>query len=695
MTAVSLDPTNPFAAPSTLPYGLPPFRAIREEHYRPALEAGLAQHRAEVDAIATNDEPATFANTLRALELSGRLLDRVSNVLWALASSDATEFIAELEREYSPKLTAHEDSIMLNAELFERIDAVHQQREEHGLTPEQRQLLEQTHLRFRLAGAGLGPASKQRLAAINERLAQLSTEFQANLLGDTNARAVLVTDAAELDGLGTDERAAAAQAARDAGHSEGWLITLPLYTGHPWLTQLRNRDLRKRIFDASTGRASGGEHDNAPVVLETVRLRAERAQLLGFANHSAETAADSTAGSAEVIAERLALLAPAAVRNAATELAQLQEFADQQQRDAGQPTFELEAHDWAFYAEQVRERDYQLDTAAMRPYFEMQRVLVDGVFAAANLVYGLTFEPRPELVGYEPEVQLFEVFDTDGSGLGLFLFDPYAREVKRGGAWMSTFVQQNELFDERTVVFNVLNVPKPPSGSPTLLTLDEVETMFHEFGHALHGLLAHTVYPSLSGTNVKRDFVEYPSQVNEMWMLHPLVLPRYAVHFETGEPMPRQWVDQLEAAQQFNEGFMTTEYLAASLLDQAWHTLDVDAAAKVTDVVAFERGALDRAGVLVAQVPTRYSTCYFQHVFAGGYSAGYYGYIWSEVFDAATVEKFTQLGDDPAKIRELGDRFRQLILAPGGSRDALEMVREFFAGEPSIEPLLRRRGLTS
>lgn len=693
MPTAKLDPANPFAAPSKLPYELPPFTDIRDEHYRPAFEAGLAQHRADIAAIVDATEPATFDNTIAALERSGQLLRRVAIVFWALTSSDATESISEIEREYAPKLTAHFDAIALNTQLFERINAVYEQRHALDLTAEQLHLVEQTRLRFQLAGAALADSEKQRLAAINERIAELNTVFQANLLADTNARAVLVTDAVELDGLGEDERAAAAQAATDAGHAGGWLITLPLYTGHPWLAQLRNRELRARIHAASVARASEGEHSNAEVVLEIVRLRAERAELLGFASAAEANAADSTAGSAAAISERLQLLTPPAVRNARRELETLQALADEQQRAQGAEPFQLAAHDWAFYAEQVRARDYELDTAAMQPYFEMNRVLVDGVFAAAKLVYGLSFTPREDLTGYEPDVRVFEVFDGAGTALGLYLFDPYARPVKRGGAWMSNFVEQNELLGQQAVVFNVLNVAKPPAGSPTLLSLDEVETMFHEFGHALHGLLAHTVYPSNSGTSVKRDFVEYPSQVNEMWMLHPLVLPRYAVHHVTGEPMPAEWVARLQRASQFNEGFATTEYLAASVLDQAWHSLSRAEADAVTDVAEFEREALDRAGLLLPEVPTRYSSCYFQHIFAGGYAAGYYGYIWSEVFDAATVERFEALGEDPAAIRELGVQFRRIILGPGGSRDAMEMVREFFGGDPSIQPLLRRRGL--
>ncbi|MDJ1372181.1 M3 family metallopeptidase [Gulosibacter molinativorax] len=687
----SLAPDNPFASPSSLPHDLPPFARIRTEHFAPAIEAGFTEHLAEVDAITANDEPATFTNTIEALERSGRLLDRVLEVFFALTSSDATEEMESLEEEFSPRIAAHYDAISLNSALYSRIRAVFDQREGQDLTQEQRYLVERYELEYRLDGAGLDESGKARLKELNQQLASLDSLFVRNLQGDTNALAVVVDDVGELDGLAESEIAAARAAATEAGLDGKYRITLPLYTGHPWLAQLRNRGLRERIFTASRARGSrGGEHDNRETVLESVRLRAERAELLGFSSHAALVAANSTAGSVAAIDERLATLSGPAVRNAGRELEVLQRLAEEQQRASGADPFALEPWDWAFYAEQVRARDYDVDEAALRPYFEAERVLHDGVFHAAELVYGITFAPREELVAHHPDAQVFEVFDADGSALGLYILDLYTRDIKRGGAWMSTYRQQNELGGESTVVFNVLNVPKPPAGAPTLLTLDEVETLFHEFGHALHGLLAHVTYPHFGGTNVLRDFVEFPSQVNEMWLTHPVVLANYARHYETGEPLPETQREKLKAAGLFNQGFSTTEYLAASVLDMAWHKLSAAEANAVTDVVAFERDALERAGLLVETVPTRYSSTYFQHIFGGGYSAGYYGYIWSEVFDAASVEVF-EASDE---VRGTGERFRLAILQPGGSRPPQQLVREFLGEDARIEPLLRRRGLT-
>ena len=693
--AAALDPANPFASPSPLPHGLPPFDRIRDEHFAPAIDAGFAQQLVEVEAIAAYPEPPTFENTVEALERSGALLGRVLPVLWSRVSADATEAVKALREQYAPRVAAHFDAIALDPRLAARIAELHERLDETpGLDAEQRQLVERLHLERRLAGAGLGPDEQAELRAINERLAELSARFDANLLADTNELAVVVDDESELDGLGDDERAAAAQAAAAAGH-EGWRIELPLYTGHPWLAQLRHRGLRERILDASRSRGScGDEHDNSAVVLETVRLRARRARLLGFAHHADRTAADSMAGSAAAISARLELLAGPAVRNARAELARIQEFADAEQAAAGEEPFAIAAHDWLHYQERLREREADLDTAAMRPWFELERVLVDGVFFAAGLAFGLRFEPRPELRGDHEQVRVYAVRDADGAELGLYLLDPYARDSKRGGAWMSTYVQQNELLDERTVVYNVLNLAEPPAGAPTLLALDEVETLFHEFGHALHGLLAHVRYPHFGGTNVRRDFVEFPSQVNELWALHPTVLERYARHHRTGEPLPAEWVARLRASRRFGEGYATTEYLAAAVLDLAWHSLTVEEAEAVDDVMEFERQALEQAGLLLPEVPTRYSSCYFQHVYSGGYSAGYYGYIWSEVFDAAATERFEAAADGRA-LRELGERYRRTILEPGGSREPMELVREFFDGEPSIEPLLRRRGLAA
>ncbi|MGO1543103.1 MAG: M3 family metallopeptidase [Gulosibacter sp.] len=694
MAELSAD--NPFANASTLPHQLPPFAQIRTEHFPPAIEAGFAEHLAEIDAITAVEAPASFENTVVALEKSGQYLERVLSVFYALTSSDATPEMEQLEAEFSPRIAQHFDAISLNSALYDRLHAVHERRNELELSDEQRYLVERLDLEYRLSGAGLDAAGKERLAALNQRLASLDSEFVRNLQGDTNALAVVVDDIAELAGLADSEIAAAAQAATEAELPGKWRITLPLYTGHPWLAQLHNRELRERIHRASRSRATrGGSHDNSATVLESVRLRAERAALLGFESHAALVAANSTAGSVSAIDERLSTLAAPAVRNAQQELAVLQELADSQQRDKGEPEFTLEAWDWAYYAEQIRMRDFSVDEAALRPYFEAERVLHDGVFFAATLIYGIRFEPRSDLIAHHPEAKVYEVFEADegdGSGaksLGLYILDLYTRDIKRGGAWMSNYRQQNELLGETTVVFNVLNVPKPPEGSPTLLTLDEVETLFHEFGHALHALLAHVTYPHFGGTNVRRDFVEYPSQVNESWLTHPVVLANYARHHETGAVLPESQFSALKAAAAFNQGFMTTEYLAASVLDMAWHTLSPTEAARITDVAQFERDALAAAGLLVDTVPTRYSSTYFQHIFGGGYSAGYYGYIWSEVFDAASVEVFEAATD----VRATGERFRRSILQAGGSRPPQELVREFLGGDASIQPLLRRRGL--
>lgn len=683
---------NPFASPSALPYGLPPLGRIETEHFAPAIEAGFAEHLAEVSEIAANPAPASFANTVAALERSGQLLERVLAVFFALTSSDADEEIEQLEEEFSPRIAAHFDAISMNFDLYDRIHSLYGRRHSLALTDEQRYLVERLNLEFRLEGAALDEGDKARLKGLNQELATLDSRFVRNLQADTNELAVVVDDAAELDGLADSEIAAAARAATDAGLAGQFRVTLPLYTGHPWLAQLKNRALRQRILESSQARAvRGGANDNRSTVLESARLRAQKAELLGFESHAALVAANSTAGSVDAIDERLRTLAVPAVRNAARELDTLQQLADSQQRAKGEDTFELEAWDWAFYADQVRARDFQVDEAALRPYFEANRVLHDGVFYAAKLVYGITFNRREDLAGHRPEEEVFEVFDADGTALGLYILDLYTRDTKRGGAWMSTYLQQNELNNEATVVFNVLNVPKPPEGSPTLLTIDELETLFHEFGHALHALLSHVVYPHFGGTNVLRDFVEFPSQVNEMWLTHPMVLANYARHHETGEPLPTAQFEKLKAAQAFNQGFMTTEYLAACVLDMAWHRLSASEAAEVTDVVQFERDALERAGLLVETVPSRYSSTYFQHIFGGGYSAGYYGYIWSEVFDAASVEVFESSKD----VRATGERFRRSILSPGGSRPPQELVREFLERDPSIEPLLRRRGLAS
>jgi len=687
----TIAPDNPFATPSSLPYGLPDFTAIRPEHYRPALLAGMAEQRAEVEAIAADSEAPTVANTLDALERSGRLLHRAATVFFNQSSADSTPELEALEEEVAPLLAAHSDAIYLDRRLFARLEAL-QAAADAGdleLDPDTAWLLHRQRTQFVRAGVRLDDAAQQRLRELNAEITRLETVFGRLLLAETNASAVLVTDEAELDGLPDDARAAAAEAAARRGHEGAWLVDLILPTKQPALARLTDRGLRRRLHTASVERGGrGGEHDTRATLLELARLRAERARLLGYAHHAAYVAEDATAKTPEAVADILGRLAPAAVANARAEAADLEAAL---QRDV--PGATLEAWDWAYYAEQVRKERRSLDDALLRPYLELERVLHEGVFRAAGELYGLSFTERTDLVGYHPDVRVFEVTDADGAGLGLFLGDYWTRDSKRGGAWMNNLVDQSTMLGEAPVVVNNLNIPKPAAGEPTLLTWDEVITLFHEFGHALHGLFSAVRYPSQSGTEVPRDFVEYPSQVNEMWAWEPSVLRAYAVHHRTGEPMPAEWVDTMLAARQDGEGFATTEYLAAALLDQAWYRLaPEDVPTGVDQVQAFEAAALERAGIAFAPVPPRYRTTYFNHVFGGGYSAGYYSYIWSEVLDADTVTWFEENG---GLRRENGDTFRATLLSRGGSVDPMQAFRDLRGRDPEIAPLLARRGLTS
>jgi peptidyl-dipeptidase Dcp len=677
--------SNPFFTPSALPYQLPPFAEIRDEHYEPAFTQGFAEQLAEVAAITADEAPATFDNTLVPLERSGQTLARVARVFFNKSSSDSSDFTNELEERIAPQLAAHEDAIKLDSALFARIDAIHGALDELELAPEARRLVERTHLEMSLAGAGLDETEKNRLKQLNQQLATLTTRFEKQLLADTNELAIVIDDAAELEGLSDGEISAAAGAAQSRGLEGKWLVTLTLYTGHPFLASLARRDVRERIMHASQARGSReNANDNRPVLLEIVRLRAERAELLGFPNHAAFVTASQTAKTPDAVAGMLERLAPPAARNAAAEKADLQEQAGDE--------FAIASWDWAFYSERVRAAKYDVDTAQMRPYFEAERVLQDGVFHAATQLYGITFTERDDLVAYHPDARVFEVRNEDESELGLYVLDLYTRDSKRGGAWMNPLVEQSDLLGvPHAVVVNNLNVPKPANGEPTLLTYDEVETFFHEFGHALHGLFARVTYPRFSGTSVDRDFVEFPSQVNEMWMLWPEILANYAIHYRTGERMPQELVDKLHASEQYGEGHATSEYLAAALLDQAWHRLTPGEAAEVTDVAAFEAAALSAVGLDDPAVPTRYSSTYFAHTFSGGYDAGYYSYIWSEVLDADTVQWFKANG---GLTRENGDRFRDRLLGVGGSTDPLAAFRDFRGRDAELQPLLDRRGLS-
>ena len=672
--------TNPFFTPSPLPYQLPPYAEIRDEHYLPAFEKGMHEQLQEVDAITAQGDAPTFENTLIALERSGQTLARVAEVFYNTSSSDSNATTNDIEETIAPLLAAHEDAIRLDAALYRRIKTLHERRDALGLDPESLYLLERYYTEFTRAGASLDEADKATLREYNRELSTLTTRFEKNLLADTNDLAVVVDDLAELDGLDAGEISAAADAAAERGLPGRYVITLVLPTGHPYLASLTTRSLRERLMTASRARGiRGGDNDNRELVLQITRLRAKRARLLGFASHAAYVTADQTAKNPEAVADMLERLAVPAARNALREQAERQQVAGDEQ---------LRSWDWAFITEKVRKAQYDVDTAAMRPYFEAERVLRDGVFYAANRLYGITFVDRPDLVAYHPDARVFEVFNEDGSALGLYINDLYTRDSKRGGAWMNPLISQSTLLGNPTIVVNNLNVPKPATGEATLLTYDEVGTLFHEFGHALHGLFAHVTYPKFAGTNVFRDFVEFPSQVNEMWMLWPEVLANYAKHYRTDDPMPQELVDKLKASTAFNEGFKTSEYLAAAMLDQAWHRISADEV--VDDVAAFEASALTAAGLNNPAVPTRYASTYFAHTFSGGYDAGYYSYIWSEVLDADTVEWFTENG---GLTRENGDRFRRRLLGVGGSKDPLEAYRDFRGRDAVIEPLLKRRGL--
>ena len=677
---------NPFFAESPLPHQLPPFDRIDDVHYAPAFERGMADQIAEIEAIAGASEPPTFENTIVALERSGQLLNRVAATFFALSSADTNDAINAIRGEMAPRLAAHTDRMLLDAGLFARVESLYEQRADIGLDDESRRLVEEYYVDFVRAGARLSDAEKERMQAINARLAALSSRFTQNVLDEVNASAVVVESGDELAGL-SEGQIAAAVAAAEARDLEGrYVIPLLNTSGQPALASLEDRGLRERIMRTSLARGSqGGEYDNRGVITEMARLRAERAAMLGYPNHAAYILERQTARTVDAVNERLASLAPPAVANAEREAADLQAMAAAEGAD-----IELAAWDWSYYTEKVRAERYAFDASQLRPYFEMDNVLENGVFFAANRLHGLTFEERPELPVYHPDVRVWEVFDADGEALGLFIGDFYARPSKRGGAWMNAYVSQSHLLETSPVVGNHLNVPKPPEGEPTLLTFDEVTTMFHEFGHALHGFFSDVRYPYFAGTSVPRDFVEFPSQVYEMWATWPEVLRNYAVHHETGEPMPADLLDRVLATEQFNQGFATTEYLAASLLDMAWHQITADEVPDAAGVEAFEAAALEAAGVALATVPPRYRSTYFSHIWSSGYSAGYYSYIWSEVLDADSVEWFKENG---GLLRENGDHFRSTLLSKGGSIEALDLYRAFRGAEPDIGPLLVRRGL--
>jgi peptidyl-dipeptidase Dcp len=675
---------NPLLTESSLPYHIPPFDKIKDEHFTPAIAAGMREQLKEVEPVASNSEKPTFDNTIVALERTGRLLDRAERTFSNLNACNTNPTLQKIETDIAPQLSAHRDAIHLNGKLFARIQELYDNRDNLGLDPESAYLLERYYKDFVRAGAKLSDTDKEKLKKINAELATLQTQFEQNVLKEKNASSVAVDRKEDLRGL-SDNQMASVTAAAKAEHKEGkFVIQMQNTTGQPLLGSLQNRQLRERIMRTSLARNShGGEFDTRNIVMRTAQLRAEKAKLLGYANCAAYQLEDQTAHDVPTVNKLLSDLAPPAVANAKREAADMQKIVDQEKGG-----FEIASWDWPFYSEKVRKARYAFDESELRPYYELNHVILDGVFFAAGKLYGLTFKERHDIPVYLPDVRVFEVYDRDGKPLALFLGDYYARPSKRGGAWMNAYVQQSDLFGTKPVVANHLNIPKPPPGEPTLLTHDEVRTAFHEFGHALHGMFSKVKYPRFSGTSVPRDFVEYPSQVNEMWATWPEVLKNYAKHYKTGEPIPQVLLDKVIAAEKFNQGYKTTEYLSASLLDQAWHQLNPSDVPQ--DAVAFEAEALHKAGVDFPPVPPRYRSFYFSHAFAGGYSAGYYSYIWSEVLDADTVEWFKEHG---GLKRENGDRFRAMLLSRGGSADALGLFKNFVGRDPYVEPLLKRRGL--
>jgi peptidyl-dipeptidase Dcp len=678
---------NPFSQPSPLIYQAPAFDRFKDTDFEPAIEEGMKAQLVEVEAIASQPDAPTFENTLVALERSGQELTRATKVFFAMAKANTNETLQKVEETVAPKLAAHQDAIFLNARLFARVEAVYGHRD--ALDGEAKFLAERYHRMFVHAGARLSEADQTALRALNKEESSLSTEFDKKLLAATKAGALVASDPSELAGLSDREIGSAAEAAKDRKLEGKWVIPLQNTTQQPAQVRLTNRATRERLFKASAERAEHGDgNDTRAIVQRLAELRAHKARLLGFPSYAAYSLEDQMAETPEKAIKLLDDMAPAAVAKARGEAAKMQALVDRQSREHHSEHFTLAPWDWQFYAEQVRRAEYALDDEQVKPYLELNRVLTDGVFFAANKLYGLTFKERHDLPVYQPDVRVFEVFDADGKSFALFYADYFKRDNKSGGAWMDSLVDQNTLLGTQPVVFNVCNFTKPAPGQPALLSFDDVRTMFHEFGHALHGLSSNVKYPTLAGTNVPRDFVEFPSQFNEHWASDPTVFASYARHYQTGEAMPAELVAKIRKSSKFNQGYATTEYLAAALLDMAWHTLPEGAPKQ--DVDAFEAEALKRFKVDFPLVPPRYRTSYFAHVWGGGYAAGYYAYLWSEVLDDDAYEWFREHG---GLTRQNGQRFRDMILSRGYTQELGSLYRAFRGRDPSVEPLLEQRGL--
>ena len=685
-TADTFGPRNPFYAKSTLPFEAPPFDKIKDNDYQPAIDAGMAEQLKEVEAIANNPAPPTFENTLVALEKSGQLLNRVIRVFGGVTSANTDEALQKVQQYEAPRLAALQDAIYLNSSLFARVKAIYDQRESLGLDAESLKLVDYTFKNFIHSGANLSDADKEKMKKINEEDSTIEAAFINKLLAASKAGAYFTSDASALAGLSPSEFTAAAQAA-EGRNQKGWLIPLQNTTQQPVLTYLTNRATRQALFENSWNRTERGDaNDTRQTIARLAQLRAQKAALLGFPDYAAWVLTDQMAKTPAAALHFVVALAPAATAKAAAEAKDIQALIDSQ--NGAQARFTLAPWDWNLYQEQVRKARYDLDESEVKQYFEVNNVLENGVFYAAHMLYGLTFKERHDIPVYQPDVRVFEVFNADGSPLALFYCDYFKRDNKNGGAWMDVFVNQSKLLAQLPVVFNVANFDKPAPGEPALISFDDVITMFHEFGHGLHGMFADTMYPSLSGTQTARDFVEFPSQFNEHWASYPEVFNHYARNYKTGEPMPSELAAKLKEASTFNQGYMMTELLAAAELDLKWHSLA--ASVPIQDPDVFEKQTLEQSHLWIEAVPPRYRSSYFLHIWANGYAAGYYAYLWTEMLCDDAFQWFLDHG---GLTRANGDRFRQMVLSRGNTEDLEKMYTNWLGAEPSIEPMLKFRGL--
>ena len=676
-------PSNPFFAPSTLPFQAPPFDKIKDEDYQPAIEAGMAQQLAEMQAIADNPAAPTFENTLIPMEKSGLLLDRAMAAFSAVTGANTNPVLQKTRATLAPKLAAHSDAIHLNEKLFARVAAVYKQRASLKLDPESLRLVEVTYDQFVHSGANLSNADKDKLKKLNEESSTLSNTFSNRLLAATKDAAYKTTDKTKLAGLSDAQITAAAKAA-EGRKTEGYVLPMQNTTQQPELVSLTDRTTRQQIFEDSWNRAERGDaNDTRDTIARIAQIRAQRAQLLGYSSHAAWKLEDQMAKTPEAALQFMDALVPVATAKAASEQKEIQDVIDAQKGG-----FQVEPWDWDFYSEQVRKAKYDLDEAQVKPYFEINNVLENGVFYAAHQLYGISFKERKDIPVYQPDVRVFEVSDVDGKPMALFYCDYFKRDNKQGGAWMSEFVGESKLLGTLPVIYNVANLPKPAPGEPALITFSDVTTMFHEFGHALHGMFANTVYPSLSGTATARDFVEFPSQFNEHWAIYPEVFNHYAKHYQTGAPMPAELVEKIKKAENFNEGYKLTELLAAAELDMQWHALPADAPLQNPD--EFEKQALTKTHLNIRAVPPRYRSTYFSHIWGSGYSAGYYAYLWTEMLDDDAYQWFDQHG---GLTRANGDRFRQMVLSRGNTEDLAKMYANWRGSVPHVDAMMKYRGL--